>query len=283
MPDREPEASFSSVLDEALRRRAMSLTQLRDALTEVGHPVSLATLSYWRAGLREPERRRSLEAVPEIERLLGLPAGRLSAHVHRRGEPRPQAFDRLVGRPMSEGLVGEGDVDRTLFHLVVDVGPDRAIVRAQVRQMFVARRAGVKGVTIFVGPDDGTEDNSAVLRPLAGCTIGELRDVEHGITATRLQFERALVAGEAVMAEYEVLTLDGPDLETEYGLVAEQRLEEAMVWIRFHPDCLPARSWVWFDEDDLRHAWPVDMAGSTGLSYRQLAFGPGSLGARWEW
>ncbi|NRQ50864.1 hypothetical protein [Aeromicrobium stalagmiti] len=280
----DADATFAETLDAAMLTRGMSLTQVRDDLAALGHPVSLASLSYWRAGSREPQRRRSLDAVPELERLLGLSGGTLSARIagSRRG-PGPSAFDRLAGKPLLEGLVGEDDVDRVLFHLVADVGDQRQITRARVTQVFVARRAGVDGVTIFVGPDQGTESNDAVLRAVSGCSIGEVRDVERGITATRLQFERPLMAGESAVTEYEVAADGVLDLETEYGIVAEQRLEEAMVWIRFDPACRPARAWVWFEEGGLRHDWSVELAGSTGLHYRQLAFGPGTLGARWEW
>lgn len=288
--------TFAAALDEAMRVREMSLSNLRDRLADVGHPVSLATLSYWRAGFREPMRRRSLEALPELERLVGVGAGCLTELLDTSAPGRsprpfdelvpgrgPRLFDELAHQPREEQVIGETDVNRILFHLVVDVGAGREIVRARVTQVFVAQRSGVDGVTIFVGPDENASDVTITLRAIGGCSIGEARDASRGITATRLQFDRPLQKAESVMIEYEAVPADGLDLETEYGLVAEQRLEEAMVWVRFHPDCLPARTWVWFDEDGLRHDWQADLAGSTGLHYRQTAFGPGSLGARWEW
>jgi len=283
VPD-SSQTSFATTLDEAMRKRHLTLSELSDRLQARGHSVSLASLSYWRAGQREPIRRRSLEAVPEIEQLLNLPTGTLSNRLSLapRG-PAPHAFDELVGHVLPEPLTGEVDVDRVLFHMVVDIGTRREVVRARITQVFVARRDDVDGITIFVGPDPEVEDNDVVLRPLAGCSIDEVRDTDGGIRATRLCFERPLRKAESVVIEYEAAVQGRLDLDTEYGLVAEQRLEEAMVWVRFSPDCLPSRAWVWFEEDGLRHDWPVDLDGATGIHYRQTTFGPGVLAARWEW
>ncbi len=46
--------TFADVFAEALDQRAISLGGLRDELAARGTPVSLASLSYWRAGLRQP-------------------------------------------------------------------------------------------------------------------------------------------------------------------------------------------------------------------------------------
>ncbi|GAA1746047.1 hypothetical protein [Aeromicrobium alkaliterrae] len=283
MADVTGAGTFAAALDEAIRGRRMTLQQVRERLLAVGHPISLASLSYWRAGLREPERRRSLEAVPELERVLGLGEGALSGRLVRGGAQLPRPFDELVGEPTVESLVGESDVDRVVFQMTVDVGPAREVQRARLLQIFVARRAGVEGVTIFAGPDKGTQDNDVVLRAVSGCSVQNATRLGNGIIGTTITFERPLSEGEAVVTECEAVVDGRPDLETEYGLVAEQRLEEAMIWVRFHPDCLPARAWVWFDEDGLQHAWPAALDGATGLHYRQTDFGPGSLGARWEW
>lgn len=269
-----------------MQRRHLTLTGVRDRLAARGHPVSLTALSYWRSGQREPERVTSMEAIPELEALLGLDSGelsrRLSARLRRRAGG-PQPFDELLGVPAVEKVVGEDEVCRVSSHLVVDVGDQGEIVRARLRQLLLADREGVDGVTLFVGPDTGTSENTVSLRAVAGCTLGEVRDVESAIRATRLIFERPLALGESTVTEIEAFRADGLDLETEYALAAEQRLEEALVWVRFHPERVPARCWVFFSEGGLRHEWPVDLAGARSLHYRQTGFGPGSIGARWEW
>ncbi|UUW89126.1 hypothetical protein [Pimelobacter simplex] len=280
--------TFAEVLSTAMERRGATLASVRDRLSERGHPVSLTALSYWRSGQREPERTASLEAIPELEALLGLEAGalsrRLSGRLRRRvGAVEP--FNELLGDPAVEAVVGEEDVCRVSSHLVVDVGAQGEILRARVRQVVVADREGVDGITLFVGPDTGTEVNETEMSAVAGCTIGEVVDLEHGIRGSRLVFERPLALGESTITEIEARRAPhlGPDLDTEYALAAEQRLEEALVWVRFHPDKVPARCWVFFLEGGLRHDWPVDLDGSSSVHYRQTAFGPGYLGVRWEW
>lgn len=277
--------TFAEALGAAMERRGATLTHLRDRLAARGHPVSLTALSYWRSGQREPERAASLEAIPELEALLGLEDGalsrRLSGRLRRRvGAVEP--FDELLGDPAVESVIGEEDVCRVSSHLVVDVGARGEILRARVRQVVVADREGVDGVTLFVGPDVGTQENAVVMTAVAGCTIEETYDVENGIRGSRLVFERPLALGESTVTEIEATT-DGLDLETDYALAAEQRLEEALVWVRFHADRTPSRCWVYFSEGGLSHSWPVELAGGTSVHYRQTAFGPGYLGVRWEW
>ncbi|MBM7519761.1 hypothetical protein [Nocardioides nitrophenolicus] len=278
--------TFADALGEAMARRGATLTHLRDRLAERGHPVSLTALSYWRSGQREPERVASIEAIPELEAVLGLETGALSRRLSGRARRRVGAvepFDSLLGDPAVDAVIGEEDVCRVSSHLVVDVGAQGEIVRARVRQVVVADREGVDGVTLFVGPDVGTQENAVVMTAVAGCTIEETHDLENGIRGSRLVFERPLGLGESTVTEIEATTEGGLDLETDYALAAEQRLEEALVWVRFHPDRLPSRCWVYFSEGGLRHDWPVELAGARSVNYRQTGFGPGSLGVRWEW
>jgi hypothetical protein len=277
--------TFADALGAAMERRGVTLTHLRDRLADRGHPVSLTALSYWRSGQREPEREASLEAIPELEAILGLQEGALSRRLSGRMRRRVGAvepFDALLGDPAVDAVIGEEDVCRVSSHLVVDVGAQGEIVRARVRQVVVADREGVDGVTLFVGPDVGTQENTVVMTPVAGCTIEETHDMENGIPGSRLVFERPLALGESTITEIEARAV-GLDLETDYALAAEQRLEEALVWVRFHPDRLPTRCWVYFAEGGLSHAWPADLAGGRSVHYRQTAFGPGYLGVRWEW
>lgn len=278
--------TFAEVLSSAMERRGATLASVRDRLSERGHPVSLTALSYWRSGQREPERTASLEALPELEALLGLEPGaltqRLSGRLRERVGP-VERFDELLEDPAVDAVIGEEDVVRVSSHLVVDVGEQGEIIRARVRQVVVADREGVDGVTLFVGPDVGTQDNDIVMEAIAGCTIEEIHDLENAIRGSRLVFDRPLALGESAITEIEARRAEGLDLETDYALAAEQRLEEALVWVRFHPDKVPSRCWVYFLEGGLRHAWPVELAGNSSVHYRQTAFGPGYLGVRWEW
>ncbi|MBO9626518.1 MAG: hypothetical protein J7484_09110, partial [Microbacterium sp.] len=87
------------------------------------------------------------------------------------------------------------------------------------------------------------------------------------------------------ITEVEVRQSDGAalELDTDYEVIAEQRLEEVLLWVCFDPTETPRRCWIYFTEGELRHEWPVDIEGAHSAHYRVRDFGPGSLGIRWEW
>ncbi|MGQ2912500.1 hypothetical protein [Aeromicrobium sp.] len=289
---------FADAFTDALEARGAGLSWLRSHLADRGHAVSLASLSYWRSGQREPQRQISLEALVVIEELLGLHEGALSSHLRRRGRTGPAPFDDLVGLARQvgrdRGLVGEDEVDRIAFDLVVDVGADRRVSQVRVTQVFVAAVDGAAGVTMFVAPGVGTGTTEfegltdfaadTVMRAVAGCSVDGVVDIIDGISAARLSFDRPLALGESVATEVVMVPLtDEAATDAEWGAVAEQRLEHCTVWVRFHPDRLPRAAWVGFQEAGLEHEWPVALDGGTGLLHRQTDFGPGLCTARWEW
>lgn len=289
---------FADAFADALEARGVGLTWLRDRLTQRGHTVSLGALSYWRSGQREPSRRVSLEAVDVIEDILGLQRSTLSAHLRGRARTGPTPFDELVGLArrvgQDRGLVGEDEVDRLAFELVVDVGPDRRITQIRATQVFVATVDGAAGVTMFVAPGVGTGEtefvgltdyeHDTVLRAVSGCSVEGVVNVVDGISAARLVFDRPLALGESVITEVVMVPItDEAAFDAQWGVVAEQRLEHCTVWVRFHPDQLPRAAWVGFQEAGLEHEWPVALDGGTGLLHRQTDFGPGLCTARWEW
>ena len=65
----------------AIAERGVSLEYLRGRLQDLGTPLSVATLSYWRSGRSQPEHQTSLEALTTLEELLYLPAGHLRSRL----------------------------------------------------------------------------------------------------------------------------------------------------------------------------------------------------------
>ena len=273
----EPRLAFAAAFAGALEQRGVGLTWLRDRLADRGHQVSL-------------------EAVDAIEELLDLEAGRLSGHLRRRDRSGPTPFDELVGLArqvgQDRGLVGEDAVDRLVVDLVIDVDERGRVTRVRVTQVVVAAREGADSVTMFVAPGvaagttafDVPDEADTRLEAVSGCTVDDVVHVVDGISAAALRFDRPLALGESVVTEVLLVPLtDEAADDPEWGAVAEQRLESSMVWVRFHPDRLPSRTWVGFQEAGITHEWEVRLDGATGLLHRQTDFGPGVLTARWEW
>lgn len=277
-------ADFAAALAEAIERRGVALSWVRDRLVARGTPVSLAALSYWRSGQREPERQVSLEAVDELELLLDLEPGTLSSRLRGRERHRgPVPFDSLIDHAAATVERGETDVDRVLVHQYVDVGADRRIVRRRVVHVYVAAVDGAEAVTLFLAPAVVKDGAVARIEAVSGCRVGETRTLESGSRAVRLELDRPLRRGESAVTEVEIIGSESADVAVQAGVAAEQRLEECMIWVRFHPDALPARTFVGFAEGELEHEWEVHLDGVTGLHHRQTAFGPGVCVVRWEW
>lgn len=275
--------TFGEALRAAMARRSYTLEDLRRRLTARGHPVSLAALSYWRSGQRTPQRQSSLDAIPELEAILGLEAGALLGRLPSALERRSREvvpFTDLVGARPSEPLPDETFLHQVAAQIVVDVGIHREIVSATARQVMIATRDGVAGLTLYYQGGLATDD--LVVRAIGGCRIGEKGEHDDDIRSLELVFDRPLARDEQVITEFEI-THRSLDLDTRYSLAAGSVLEEALLWVRFHPECRPQRCWIGFDEHLNGHEWPVDLAGATSLLERQARFGPGRIDARWEW
>lgn len=288
----EPGA-FASTMSAAMARAGITLTELRDRLVSKGHPISLTALSYWRSGLRLPERRASLDAIPVLEVLLELEPGalaRLVAGPTARRVGRVERFDALIDYPVrdpgdGEAFRGENDVSRVSTQVTLQLGVDRVIRTARMRRLVVANRDGVEGLTVFLSTNEETGSNAYRFRAIAGCTIHEDYQPAQNVRSVQLRFPRPLMLGESALTEVEVTIAEDAaiDIVSDYEVIAEQRLEEILLWVNFDPDALPRRCWVYFEESGLKHEWPVDIEGAPSVHYRQRDFGPGGLGVRWEW
>lgn len=283
---------FATALNAALEQKRITLTRLRDELARRGHPLPLGALSYWRSGMRLPERRSSLDAIPELESLLGLEPGALarllpSPATRRIGQV--ERFDSLIDYPVQTSsadaaLVSENEISRISTQVVLVVGASRRVLSTTTRRLIVAERDGVESMTTFRGTNILNDDGSYRFRAIAGCSIGEVRRSAENVHSVQLVFPQPLMRGESVLTEVEVSGDDvADDPIDDYKLAAEQRLEEATVWVRFDESAIPSRCWVYFHEAGLRHEWPVDIAGTGSVHYRLRDFGPGGLGVRWEW
>ena len=175
---------FPDAFAEALRRRGVSLAWLHQRLVERGHPVSPAALSYWRSGRSQPERGTSRDALVEIERLLRVPPGSLTAArplapawSAARREDRARALRRHSG--------GAGRARRARLRGAATTSWSRCCATSRwtstppatppvlVRVVVQARRDGARRTPADRDPGRGRPRPRFV--PTVGCSLGRQR------------------------------------------------------------------------------------------------------------
>ena len=284
---------FPEAFAEALSRRDVSLSWLHQRLVERGHPVSPAALSYWRSGRSQPERGTSREALVEIERLLRVPPGTLVSRLGPSRRPGPRPAERTLREMFAENpgmeealatLGFEGLYDELVEqvrHITADVDADGCIRQIRLQAVMQARRDGARRTPLILTADERGRLPTFV--PVAGCSLGRVAvDEQAGVYATELVLERALAKGD--LHPYElVVDLATPDDETTLDHYAARRLSELMVWVRFHPDHLPAHVERYAIAGDHEESQKLDLGDGAGALALARGFGPGILGIRWGW
>ena len=287
------QAQFAEAFADAVSRRGVSLSWLHQRLVERGHPVSPAALSYWRSGRSQPERGTSRDALVEVERLLRVPPGSLLSQVGPSRRPGPRPAERNLQElfaefPQMESAIRtlgfEGLYDELVEqvrHLTVDVDAKGMIREFRVRAVMQARRDGARRTPLILATDD--QGRLPRFVPVAGCTLGRTAmDVAGGVYAHELVLDRSLAKGE--LSPYELtIELADPDGETRLDHYAARRMSELLVWVRFHPDRLPAyveRYTIVGEEESVEK---LELGDGCAAHTLVRNFGPGVAGVRWGW
>src|SRR3954470_12026440 len=116
---------FAEALRSAIRSSGLSLDRIQARLRARGTPVSIAALSYWQSGKRQPERNDSLTALAELETILKLPAGSLLALLP---PPRPRGKQVAADKQVTETVRFQRDV---LLGLLTALGVPNALEQEQ--------------------------------------------------------------------------------------------------------------------------------------------------------
>ncbi len=287
-PTPEP-GSFAAAFAAAVAARGVTLAYLRERLDERGTPVSLATLSYWRSGRRSPALGTSRHAIEQLEAILATPTGALSGTLSPDRGQRPTLHVADVHWPQEHvrrnleavGLEGSlGVAARDLRH-VVDVDETRCLVGMRISALYRATRDHVTGQAIVLTtlePDMAEREFVATAGGRIGRTVA---DHEHGVYVAEFVFDHPLQRGEYVAIEYSVRS---PGARTQYyELNLLRRTRQALIWVRFHPHCLPQRVETYRRLPAVGKGTHVDLDFATGAGTAVNASGPGVFGMRWTW
>lgn len=288
------EAAFPAAFAQAIQAKGVSLDWLRSRLRERGAEVSLATLSYWRSGDRQPERSRSLDAVSELEDLLGLHPGELTHRIGpaRRRGPIPQARPiedampergELFGKTMGRLGYGAGvDVVPVALHISLDLDEHGSQIRQINRTVWRATADNVRGTPSVLVFDEGESQPPAIEWLIGGRTGRRYTAPEEGIFAHEILFERPLNRGEETITEQAIRYPRGVE-ERETQRYLDRRIPEVLLWVRFHPARLPSSAELYWVTDDDEGKSPLDVTDLTSIHHRVRRVGPGLVGIRWEW
>jgi len=244
-----PAGSFAEALRNAIDRRGLGLERIRDHLQQRGVTISVATLSYWRSGRSRPERKSSLEALPHLEEVLGLPPGALHAVLARPAPGHPRDLQPSVDTlwpetPQARVLSRldtrwDTELDRISVHDRLVLGPDRRLVSLTARQVLRARVDGPDRRVVMHSFDDA-EAHLPEIAALRGCRLGDVAgEPESGVLGAELVFHRPLLRGETVVVEYELRPEVLGSYETSYGRWLRLPISDYLLEVEFHPDARP--------------------------------------------
>lgn len=252
--------------------------------------MSLATLSYWRAGLRQPEHEQSMRALVAIEEILRLFPGELESLVPpRRRRPRADPLDHYPGeREVVRRLLAELGMT-TPFDEVVD---REITIKYDVDER--GRSVRLTHISVVEAVIDGAARHAVVTLgedpaepPLRFTALGGYRqgrvvaDPGSRVTVVEMLLERELAAGETAILEQQ-MDLDGSEDDNELVYWAQLRVKTASLWVRFHPAKVPSRCEAFSVVEGIERAEEIQMYGSS-VTRTVSGFGPGTFGIRWFW
>jgi len=289
-------ASFPDALRAAIAERGVSLEWLHGRLADLGTPLSVATLSYWRSGRRQPEHQTSLDALGTLEELLYLPTGHLRSRLRPSRRPGPTRGTRSRGELMG----GSAAVRHALEQLGYDPDDHESMVETstQVTLDVDEEGRGRSSVTrsVWKALRDGAQGQPFVYRmatsartvpefqAVSGCSIGKSHsDLDAGTFATEVLLERPLLTGETAISEHRVLVPTDASQDTFFELDLTRRLSEAMLWIRFDPARVPSQCEAYTADARKVDVQILSLRGSTSAHHVVRNFGPGKVGIHWRW
>ncbi|MBB5152798.1 hypothetical protein [Saccharopolyspora phatthalungensis] len=293
---------FEAALRTAIRASRLSLERIQHRLRARGTPVSITALSYWQSGRRRPERPDSLLALQQLEQVLSVPEGALSALL---GPPRPRGRTRQVpaDAPPLSALWSENEsaaelltkidtshdskLARLSHHDVVHVDQHGELRKIRTRKLVRAELNGVdRWVIMFDGASSG--ETPSIIRPIRSCRLGQvLTDHARDLVVAELLFDRALTRGETLLLEYEIIDPPTGPNEAEHSFCRLFRLpvRQYVVELQFDPAHMPTRCESYVGDSTTQEVAPprpltVDRFGRTHAV--ALDFGMGVFGVRWQ-
>ncbi|GAA2932481.1 hypothetical protein GCM10010458_14320 [Microbacterium luteolum] len=283
--------AFAAALRAAISERGISLSRLQQGLADDGNLVSMATLSYWRSGDRQPEGAQSLSAVDGIEDRLGLPRGHLSSLLGPSTRLGPVAPPRLPfdeereNRETEETLRALQSAPQEALrdlstHLTVRVGASGAVESIVMRSLVQATRGLITELPLIDVAPEETEVMSVISDVVGGRIDREYLHPGHLLSGVVIALDEPITTGGTTLIEFTETFPPGYPPRQSAWHATSRPARESLIWVHFHPDALPAWCEEYIEtEDDYASSMRPVRSGSVHLA--RHGFGPGVLGIRW--
>nr|WP_314844813.1 hypothetical protein [uncultured Microbacterium sp.] len=283
--------AFAAALRAAISDRGITLARLHSQLRDDGNPVSMATLSYWRSGDRQPEGAHSLSVIEGIEQRLGLSHGHLSgllrpsARLGSIAPPRMPFDEDREKRETQETLVAlrssAQDALRDLStHVTVLVGADGAVETIVMRSLVQATKGTITEVPLIDVAPAETDVMSVISDVVGGRVDREYLHPGRLLSGVVIALDEPITTGGTTLFEFTETFPPGYPARQSAWHGTSRSARETVIWVRFHPDAIP--SWCEeYLETEGEYSSAMRSVGTGAVHVARHGFGPGILGLRW--
>lgn len=287
---------FSHELRGAITASGLSLRELRAALAQAGHAVSLATLSAWQNGTRVPSSSASCAAVEALETILEVDTGCLRdlvGEVRRRGR-RPH-YESLHAHMPERSLVEQllesldfmdpDDQPHELFVVEqVNLSAASPVVTVDVHILMRTLQSGPCRIpSINVLPSD-VPNVKPEITPLNGCRIGlETNWPNERSYGAELILDDDAAAGALLFCGFRITWQIQPQDCREITYTVPRAAREILVQAQFDDELAPVNCRAFRVTASEEKTEPVLVNASNRIQATGQNFGPGLIGLQWEW
>lgn len=284
-------AAFAAALRAAISERGITLSRLQQGLADDGNSVSMATLSYWRSGDRQPEGAQSLSVVDGIEDRLGLARGHLSSLLGRSARLGPVAPPRLPfdeereNRETEETLRALRSVPQDALRdlstqLTVRVGVDGAVESVVMRTLVQAMHGVITELPLIDIAPEETEVMSVISDVVGGRVDREYLHPGHLLSGVVIALDEPITTGSTTLLEFTESFPPGYPPRQSAWHATSRSARETLIWVHFHPDALPSWCEEYLETED-EYVSSMRSVRSGSVHVARHGFGPGVLGIRW--
>ncbi|MCS3442122.1 hypothetical protein [Microbacterium phyllosphaerae] len=287
----EQGGAFAAALRAAISERGVTLARLRSQLIDDGNPVSMATLSYWRSGDRQPEGPQSLSVVDGIEDRLGLHRGHLggllraSARLGTVAPPRLPFDEEREQRETEETLrelrAAPQDALRDLStHVTVSVGAAGSVEKIIMRSLVQSTKGTISELPLIDVAPIETDAMSVISDVVGGHVDRAYQHPGRLLSGVVIALDEPIETGATTLFEFtETFPAGYPPRQSAWHATSRPA-REALIWVRFHPDALPSWCEEYIETDD-EYVSSMRSVRSGSVHLARHGFGPGVIGIRW--